>query len=133
GRVLALQTEEDSEEKILLLEPHAARGKPLPVLIVPYYDVDVPAGRNLGGRSYQYGSVRAYAQLAAQRGYLAVAIRWFGESYGERYDEAVANLALRHSTCTGLGKWVWDAQRLVDYLHTLPNVDKTRIAIMGHS
>lgn len=132
GQVLALQTEPDSREKMMLLRPHGARGK-LPVLIVPYYDVDVPAGRNLGGRVYQYGSVRAYAQLAAQRGFLAVAIRWYGESYGERYDEAVLNLRLRHPQTSGLGKWVWDAQRLLDYLQTLPDADMSRIAIMGHS
>jgi pimeloyl-ACP methyl ester carboxylesterase len=64
---------------------------------------------------------------------MAVAIRWFGESYGERYQEAVANLALRHPKCTGLGKWVWDAQRLLDWLYTLPQVDRGRIGIIGHS
>ena len=62
-----------------------------------------------------------------------MAIRWFGESYGEWYSEAVANLILRHPNCTGLGKWVWDSQRLLDYLYTLPEVDRSRIGIIGHS
>ncbi len=133
GQILELQTEPDSWEKILILRPANAARAPLPVVIVPYYDVDVPAARNLGGRTFMPGSVRAYAYLAAQRGYLAIAIRWFGESYGERYDEAVANLALRHPQSTGLGKWVWDAQRLLDYIATIPDADPKRIAIIGHS
>ncbi|MFN7939376.1 MAG: SUMF1/EgtB/PvdO family nonheme iron enzyme [Bryobacteraceae bacterium] len=133
GSVMELQTEADSWEKILILRPAVAARTPLPVVIVPYYDVDVPAARNLGGRSFMAGSVRAYAHLAAQRGFLAVAIRWFGESYGERYDEAVANLAMRHPQTTGLGKWVWDSQRLLDYLATIPDADMKRVGIIGHS
>lgn len=133
GQLLQLQTEPDSWEKIFVMRPPGNPPQPRPVIIVPYYDVDTPAGRNLGGRSFMTGSVRAYAKLAVERGYIAVAIRWFGESYGERYDEAVANLYLRHPNWTGLGKWVWDSQRLLDYLHTLPDVDRTRIGIIGHS
>jgi acetyl esterase/lipase len=87
----------------------------------------------LAGKSFLPVGVRSYAYLAAQQGYLAVAIRWFGESYGERYEEAVANLEIRHPSCTGLGKWVWDAQRLLDYLYSRPEVDRTRIGIIGHS
>jgi pimeloyl-ACP methyl ester carboxylesterase len=71
--------------------------------------------------------------MAVQRGYMAVAIRWFGESYGERYSEAVANLKLRHPRSTGMGKWVWDSARLLDWLETQPEVDRERISIIGHS
>lgn len=133
GKLMALRTEPDSFEKIYIMYPHGDSRTPRPVIIVPYYDVDTPAGRNMGGRSFMSGGVRAYAQLAVQRGFIAVAIRWFGESYGERYDEAVANLKLRHPQWTGLGKWVWDAQRLIDYLVTQPEVDRDRIGIIGHS
>jgi pimeloyl-ACP methyl ester carboxylesterase len=45
----------------------------------------------------------------------------------------VANLKVRHPQWTGLGKWVWDSQRLLDYVYTLPNVDRSRIGIIGHS
>jgi hypothetical protein len=133
SKLMYLKTESDSWEKILVMTPVKPVAERMPVVIVPYYDVDVPAARNLGGRSFMPGSVRAYAYLAAQRGFLAVAVRWFGESYGERYDEAVANLKTRHPQWTGLGKWVWDSQRLLDYIYTLPNVDRSRIGIIGHS
>ncbi len=133
GKLMYLQTEPDSWEKIYVLMPQESLRKPVPVVIVPYYDVDTPAGRNLGGKSFMPMSARSFAYLAVQQGYIAVAIRWFGESYGERYDEAVANLKMKHPGCTGLGKWVWDAHRLLDYLYTLPEVDRRHIGIIGHS
>jgi len=133
GRLMYLQTEPDSWEKIYVLMPQESIRKPVPVVIVPYYDVDTPAGRNLGGKSFMPMSVRSFAYLAVQQGYIAVAIRWFGESYGEAYPEAVANLKMKHPGCTGLGKWVWDAHRLLDYLYTLPEVDREHIGIIGHS
>ena len=120
-------------EKVLVMRPAGAGTRKLPVVIVPFYDVDASAGRNLGGRNFAPPGVRSFAYMAVQRGYMAVAIRWFGESYGESYAEAVANLAERHPGCTGLGKWVWDAQRLVDFLVAREDVDKERIAMMGHS
>lgn len=133
GKLMYLQVEPDWWEKILLMLPSETLSRPRPVVIVPFYDVDDPAGSNLSGRSFRGGGTRAFAHMAVQRGYIAVAIRWFGESYGEGSTEAVANLKLRHLHCTGLGKWVWDANRLVDYLYTLPEVDHQRIGIIGHS
>ena len=133
GRLLYLQVEPDWWEKILVMTPPGASDHLRPVVIVPYYDVDVPAGRDLSGRTFMPISVRSFAYMAVQKGYIAVAVRWFGESYGEGYREAVANLKLRHPGCTGLGKWVWDAHRLIDYISTLPEADHRRIGIIGHS
>jgi len=132
-KLMYLQVESDFWEKILVMTPDEPIATPTPVVIVPYYDVDVPAGQNLGGRRFTPSWVRSFAYLAVQNGYIGVAVRWFGESYGEKYDEAVANLKLRHPSCTGLGKWVWDASRVVDYLYTLPEVDRGAIGIIGHS
>ena len=133
GKLIYLQVEKDYWEKIYVMLPPGEPGKPLPVVIVPYYDVDTPAGKNLGGRVYNATSRATFGLQAVQRGFAAVAIRWFGESYGEHYTEAVANLKLRHPKLTGLGKWVWDSQRLLDYLQTLPELDARKIGIIGHS
>jgi hypothetical protein len=133
ARLMELAMEPDAAEKVLVLYPDADRTRKRPVLIVPYYDVDTPAAMALGGRNFQPLGVRSYAWLAAQQGWIAVAIRWFGESYGERYDEAVARLDERHPDWSGLGKWTWDAQRLVDWIGTQPGMDSGRIAMMGHS
>jgi formylglycine-generating enzyme required for sulfatase activity/pimeloyl-ACP methyl ester carboxylesterase len=131
--LMYLQVESDWWEKILVMMPASDLQRPRPVVIVPFYDVDTPAGRNLSGHHFLGMGVDSYAYTAVQKGYIAVAIRWFGESYGEWYSEAVANLKLRHPHCTGLGKWVWDAQRLLDYLYSLAEVDRNRIGIIGHS
>ena len=134
GELMYLQVEPDYWEKIYVMLPRQRDlRKPLPVVIVPYYDVDTPAGKAMGGRSWTPGGTRAFAQLAVQQGFAAVAIRWFGESYGENYSEAVANLKMRHPKLTGLGKWVWDSQRLLDYLATRPEMDMKRVGMIGHS
>lgn len=133
GRMLEIEVEPGIWEKVYVLEPSRRAGK-LPVMIVPFYDIDTPAATDLGGRNYAaVKGVNAFAYTAAQHGYLAIAIRWFGESYGESYSEAVANLAARHPGSTGLGKWVADARRVCDFIETLPNADASRIGIIGHS
>jgi formylglycine-generating enzyme required for sulfatase activity/pimeloyl-ACP methyl ester carboxylesterase len=132
GQMFELETEPGIWEKIYVLRPARRNGHPLPVMIVPFYDVDTSAAIDLGGRNYGR-LVNAFAYTAAQYGYIAVAVRWFGESYGESYSEAVANLAVRHPGSTGLGKWISDARRVVDFIETLPDADAGRIGIMGHS
>ncbi|MPZ21561.1 MAG: SUMF1/EgtB/PvdO family nonheme iron enzyme [Luteitalea sp.] len=134
GQMIDLEMEPGASEKIYVLRPSHRDHRPWPVMIVPFYDVDTPAAADLGGRRFDPDrGVNAYAYTAAQHGYLAVAVRWFGESYGESYSEAVANLALRDPGTTGLGKWVADARRLVEYIETLPDADADRIGIIGHS
>jgi formylglycine-generating enzyme required for sulfatase activity len=134
AKLMHLQVENHWWEKILVMMPTEAMTSPRPVVIVPYYDVDSSAAKNLSGNFFLGETVDPYAYCAVQKGYIAVAIRWWGESYGESYSsEAVANLKLRHPQVTGLGKWVWDARRLVDYLYTLPEVDRRHIGIIGHS
>ncbi len=42
--------------------------------------------------------------------------------------------SLRSETDAGkLMLWAWAAMRLLDYIETLPNIDKTKISICGHS
>jgi len=133
GKLMYLRTEADSWEKIHLMWPKTPVRTPTPVVIVPYYDIDTPTGKNLGGRLYSASHVRQFGYHMARRGYVVVAVRWFGESYGEDYAEAVANLYERHPNWTGLGKWIWDAQRVLDYIDTLPGVDTKNIGMIGHS
>jgi len=133
GKLMYLLVEPDFSEKIYVMLPDTPVRIPTPVVITPYYDVDTPAGKNMGGRSYRPPGVRSFAYQMVRQGYIAVAVRWFGESYGEHYGEAVANLKLRHPDLTGLGKWVWDAHRVVDYIYTMPEADHDNIGIIGHS
>jgi hypothetical protein len=134
GKLMYLQVEPDYWEKIYVMIPaDADRARPLPVVIVPFYDVDTAAGKAMGGRRTTPLGTRSYGYHAVQHGMAAIAIRWFGESYGENSAEAVANLKTRHPRATGLGKWVWDAQRLLAYIATQPEFDMMRIGMIGHS
>ncbi len=133
GQLMYLDVEDDVAEKISVLIPEHPVRMPCPVVIVPYYDVDTTLGTNLSGRNYRAPSVRSFADILARQGFITVSVRWFGESYGEQYGEAVAELAIRHPGLTGLGKWVSDARRLVDYIETIPGADPERIGIIGHS
>ena len=132
GELRYLKTEPDSEEKIYVMIPRGAAGK-VPAVIVPFYDVDTSAAKWMSGRQWTPPGTRSFAYLAVQHGFAAVCIRWFGESYGEGYAEAVLNLRQRHPNLTGLGKWVWDAQRLLDYMATRTEFDMSRVGMIGHS
>jgi hypothetical protein len=133
GQLMELQTEPDSWEKIYLMIPTKPVRRPMPVVIVPYYDIDTPAGKNLGGHVFDTSYVRQFGRHMAQRGFAVLSIRWWGESYGEDYAESVTNLYERHPEWTGLGKWVFDSQRALDYLETVDGIDMTRVGMIGHS
>jgi formylglycine-generating enzyme required for sulfatase activity/pimeloyl-ACP methyl ester carboxylesterase len=133
GRVMELRTEPDRWEKIYLMIPVKPVRRPMPVVIVPYYDIDTPAGTNLGGHVFSQSYTRQFGEQLARRGFAVLAVRWWGESYGEDYAEAVMNLYERHPDWSGLGKWVWDSQRVLDYLETVDGIDMTRVGMIGHS
>jgi formylglycine-generating enzyme required for sulfatase activity/pimeloyl-ACP methyl ester carboxylesterase len=132
GRIMEYESEPGIWERFAISDSGGPPGQ-RPVVIVPYYDIDTPFGIDLGGRGFNVTPAIWFARHAAQMGYIAVAVRWCGENDGERYDEVVANLRRRQPGVSGLGKWVWDSKRLIDYLMTQPNVDKDRIAMVGHS
>ena len=133
GRLLELTVEEGFPWRALMVLPTHRKAEKLPVVIVPYYDVDTPAGKNLGGRNSLPPGVRAFAHVAAQYGMAALVVRWSGENDSPGYYEMVASLAERHPGVSGLGYWVWQAQQLTDWLGNQPEIDAQRIGIMGHS
>jgi hypothetical protein len=133
GQLMELQTEPDRWEKIYLMIPANPVRRPMPVVVVPYYDVDTPAGENLGGHVFSTSYVRHFGRHMAERGFAVLSIRWWGESYGEDYAESVTNLYQRHPEWTGLGKWIFDSQRALDYLETVDGIDMDRVGMIGHS
>lgn len=133
GRLMELRTEPDRWEKVYLMIPAKPVQRPMPVVITPYYDVDTPAGKNLGGHLFSTSYVRHFGEQMARRGFAVLAIRCWDESYGEDEAEAVANLYERHPEWTGLGKWVRDSQRALDYLETVDGLDMKRVGMIGHS
>lgn len=133
GSIYEVETAPGSWEKVCVLRPRNPAGTPLPVVMVPYYDIDVPVGMDAGGRVFPGAGVSSFAYTATQHGYIAVAVRWFGESDGEWYSEAAANLLVNHPGATGMAKWIADCRRILDFVQTLPDADSGRIGMFGHS
>lgn len=69
-----------------------------------------------------------------ERGYVVIAPRNFLWGYrGLKWKEATSQLLRRYPCWTGMGKMLWDGQRAIDYLETLPFVRGDRIGAIGHS
>ena len=133
GTMMMLRVEPDQWEKIFIMRPKHPIRTPTPVVIVPYYDVDTPAFRMMGGDRYDGPAVLGFAYLMAQQGFVAVAVKSYVVSCGEYYSEGMATLRARYPDVSGLGKWVWDVHRVVDYIYAMDDADHKRIGIIGHS
>jgi dienelactone hydrolase len=95
---------------------------------------DGPAG--LGSTPDQH-----YALELARRGYVTIApdALCFNERQdpaGKLKDAAYERFEALHRITEGKtlqGKYVWDARRALDYLETRPEVDPSRLGMIGHS
>ncbi|MHB0876377.1 MAG: alpha/beta hydrolase [Anaerolineae bacterium] len=90
---------------------------------------DEPAG--LGGSDELH-----YARDLALRGYIALAPDHLAASERrtpDRQDYDTAAFYRRYPDWSAVGKTIWDGQRALDYLCSLPEVDAGRIGMIGHS
>ena len=69
----------------------------------------------------------------AKRGYVVFCPRCFLWQSVVDFDAAVARHRERHPGTLGMSRMLYDAQRGVDVLATLPTVDPARIGAVGHS
>ena len=76
---------------------------------------------------------RPWISTAVRRGYMGVFYSASDPNYQiEDYSDRFLDLYPEYDfSC--LARWGWAGMRAVDYLYTLPRVDKARIAITGHS
>jgi len=72
---------------------------------------------------------RGWAEIAVRRGYIGLV---YAGADSKDDTEQYASLYPDYEFTT-LMRRAWGAMRAVDYLHTLPEVDKDKIAITGHS
>lgn len=70
---------------------------------------------------------------AVRRGYIAAVYYATDPAYGHADDsEKFVDVYPEYDFST-LARWAWSASRTVDYLYTMPEVDKAKIGITGHS
>lgn len=69
----------------------------------------------------------------AERGYIVVCPRCFIFDDQLDYKGTVAAMQQRHPDWLGITRMTWDGIRAVDFLESLPNVDRARIGAIGHS
>ncbi len=75
-----------------------------------------------------------------KRGY-GVAVAWYQEIEQDRLDgwqtgvrtKLAAALQIEPYEWGAIGAWAWGLERMADYLETVPRIDPTRIAVIGHS
>lgn len=76
---------------------------------------------------------RPWVATAVRRGYIAAIYHATDPRYGIGDDSDGFIEVYPEYDFSCLARWAWAAMRAVDYLHTLPEVDKSAIGITGHS
>lgn len=76
---------------------------------------------------------RAVGWHLAKRGFAVICPKCFLWQDADSFDSAVAKHRSRHPDALGMAKMLFDAQRAVDALVHLPEVDPTRLVAVGHS
>ena len=76
---------------------------------------------------------RPWVATAVRRGYIGAIYFAADPIYGNTDDSDAYIEIYPDYDLSCLARWAWAGMRAVDYLYTLPEVDKTKIAISGHS
>ncbi|HUQ90720.1 MAG TPA: alpha/beta fold hydrolase [Bryobacteraceae bacterium] len=80
-----------------------------------------------------HGRNRPWIYTAVRRGYIACVYHATDPRYGNGDDSDAWVEAYPDYDFSVLARWAWAASRAVDYLVTLPEVDKRKIGLTGHS
>jgi dienelactone hydrolase len=114
----------------LLVPKEASSEVPRPALIALHptnsLTIDEIAGVGAQGP-------RATGLEFAKLGYIVICPKCFLWQDVKDFDEALSNHRRRHPDARGIAKMVYDAQRAVDVLLSMPQVDPTRVFAFGHS
>jgi dienelactone hydrolase len=127
-----LRFHSEGEDRILayLLTPQGLKeGEKRPAVVVfhPTTADTLKEPVGLGKRTEH-----ALALQLVRRGYITLSPQCYIMKDGGARSQAAA-LEKRRPGWTGLGKMTFDASRCVDFLETVPGVDKERIGCIGHS
>ena len=75
----------------------------------------------------------SWSNIAVRRGYIACIYNATDPKYGDPDDSNGFIEIWPEYDFSGLARWAWAGMRAVDYLYTLPEVNKSQIGITGHS
>lgn len=131
---LRIVSETDDAIPAFLLRPNSVGKSKVPVMIV-LHQTQAPGKQESCGMTGD--TEMAFAKELAERGIMCIVpdAIGFGERIpqgGQPYDGAL-DFYRKHPQWSFFGKMNWDISRVIDYLETLPEVDRDRIGIMGHS
>jgi dienelactone hydrolase len=130
-RRIRYETERGVKTEAYLLMPHKPRRR-LPGVVVLHSTVDYTIRQGAG---LEGPPEAAWGLKLAQRGMVAICPRCFlwNETLPAKYEARVAEHKRRHPLSRGIAKMLYDAQRAVDLLASLNEVDPRRIGAAGHS
>jgi dienelactone hydrolase len=141
-----IETEPHVRIKFWLLKPK--RRGPFPLAVFPHghdsrgYDTSAGVYHDKAHRDRSLGGDRDVAVQAVKRGFLAIAPATRGLADGglpdlkDRHGGRGCRAQVMHCLLAGrtaIGERVWDLQRIIDWAAKLPEVDATRVLMMGNS
>src|SRR5438093_7936758 len=128
-QLMSFASERDDRIRAFLLLPKDLKeGERRPAVVVFHPTTKETLREAVGLGTHQE---MALALQLVRRGYITLSPECYimkGNGPGSQAQE----LARRRPGWTGLGKMTFDASRCVDFLETLPQVDRTRIGCIGH-
>lgn len=111
--------------------PTKAKGK-LPAVVV-FHPTTPFQARGVAGLEPEYPEEKWQGVQLVQRGYVVWCPRNYINTEGADWAGNAKRVLAAHTNWTGMTRMVWDAIRAVDFLESLPNVDRKRIGCLGHS
>ncbi len=134
---VSFNAEPDDRITAYLLVPDAGRA-PYPAMIAVHTSASAGKDATVGLSGLKPGDppdpLASYGLAAARRGYVVLAPDM--DTVGERAPGGCpwdsGPFYQRHPAWSQLGKAAWDLSRCVDFLDTRPDVDRRRVACMGH-
>ena len=117
-------------EAYLLLPPGNGRPRPGMVVLHATSNSTIRDPVGLDGRPSNHIALRL-----VRRGYVCIVPRCFLWGYGgtKTIQEATDALLVHQPWKTGMAKMLWDARRALDVLEKRPEVDASRLGVIGHS
>lgn len=114
-----------------LLTPARATGR-LPAVIV-FHPTTPWHAQGVAGLAPEYDPEKWQGVQLVQRGYVVWCPRNYINTDGADWAGNAKRVLTAHTNWTGMTRMVWDAIRAVDFVESLPNVDRKRIGCLGHS